>query len=236
MFEKLRAGERLPWGDAATAAACTVHACVVLIYAAVFFGLANTELRWDGVEQMPRWYLGSFAAGVIVIHAGVAFGPLLPEWVERSLVIRIARAILAVVCAMSVLFVSLVLPFAVVSGMEWGSGMLLGALGVSGAVVLVSLIRGDGSGRDSDAGRAWSAHMPAIPGGSPFAGWMGDGCWWLDCDRSAFWSARLMFQGFPGEGLGQAGVNASGLVCVTCCISRLIRRGFGGAGEPIHRG
>lgn len=133
---------RLPWGAAVTTFACVVHAAAILVYAAVFFGLANTELRWQGVEQVPRWCLGSFAGGVVGSHAVVAFGPVFSERWSRSVLVHTVRAVVAVICAVSLVFVVLMVPFAAASGAEWEGWALMGCLGISAAIVLASLMRG----------------------------------------------------------------------------------------------
>ena len=143
MIATRREPARLPWSHALTSFACTVHAAAVLIYAAVFFGLTNTELRWNGVEQLPRWYLIVLAAGVAVSHAAVAFGPLLPAGWRTSVAVRAIRATVAVVCGLSLLFAALMLPFAVFAGASWEGWALMLALGMSAAIVLASLVRAE---------------------------------------------------------------------------------------------
>ena len=59
MIVTFREQERLPWGAVLTGFACTVHGAAILIYAAVLIGLLNTELSWQGVEQVPRWFMAA---------------------------------------------------------------------------------------------------------------------------------------------------------------------------------
>ncbi len=144
MAGTLRASERLPWAGACIAFASVVHAAVLLVYSAVFLGLANTELSWQGVEQVPRWFQALFAAGILGSHGVVAFGPMFSERWARSGFVRTGRAVVAVICAVSVVFAVLMAPFAAVSGAEWEGWVLLLSLGVSGVIVLASLKRRPG--------------------------------------------------------------------------------------------